>query len=264
MALGAVVLAITGAEALYADMGHFGRRPIRVAWLGLVLPALVLNYFGQGALVLRDADRARPPLLSSGPGLAALAADRARHHGHDHRQPGGDLGRVLADPPGGAPGPPLAHDHRAHLGHRDRPDLHPARQLAADDRRAGAGGRLRLVEQPCRRLRHLGHRRHGDRRRPRRYRRRLPLGLGCAAGRLGLRRHAGDRPRLLLGQRAQDPLGRLAAPGGGGPVPVHRAHLAPRPRAAAGAPLWRGPVGQGLPGRARPDAASRARARPCS
>ena len=54
VALGAVVLAITGAEALYADMGHFGRQPIRVAWLGLVLPALVLNYFGQGALVLRE------------------------------------------------------------------------------------------------------------------------------------------------------------------------------------------------------------------
>jgi KUP system potassium uptake protein len=52
--LGAIVLAVTGAEALYADMGHFGRAPIRLAWLGLVLPGLVLNYFGQGALVLRN------------------------------------------------------------------------------------------------------------------------------------------------------------------------------------------------------------------
>jgi KUP system potassium uptake protein len=52
--LGAVFLAVTGAEALYADMGHFGARPIRLAWFGLVLPALVINYFGQGALVLRD------------------------------------------------------------------------------------------------------------------------------------------------------------------------------------------------------------------
>ena len=48
VALGAVVLAVTGAEALYADMGHFGRRPIRLAWFSLVLPALLLNYFGQG------------------------------------------------------------------------------------------------------------------------------------------------------------------------------------------------------------------------
>jgi len=56
VALGSVVLAVTGVEALYADMGHFGVGPIRVAWLGFVLPALVLNYFGQGALVLADPD----------------------------------------------------------------------------------------------------------------------------------------------------------------------------------------------------------------
>ena len=52
--LGAVFLAVTGGEALYADLGHFGRKPIQCAWLGLVLPALVLNYFGQGALVLSN------------------------------------------------------------------------------------------------------------------------------------------------------------------------------------------------------------------
>jgi len=54
IAFGSVVLAVTGAEALYADMGHFGRRPIRWAWMVIVLPALVLNYLGQGALLLRD------------------------------------------------------------------------------------------------------------------------------------------------------------------------------------------------------------------
>jgi KUP system potassium uptake protein len=54
LALGGVVLAVTGAEALYADMGHFGKRPIRLAWFALVLPALLLNYFGQGVLLLRD------------------------------------------------------------------------------------------------------------------------------------------------------------------------------------------------------------------
>jgi len=54
--LGAVVLAITGAEALYADMGHFGRQPIRMAWLGLVMPGLLLNYFGQGALIISSPD----------------------------------------------------------------------------------------------------------------------------------------------------------------------------------------------------------------
>jgi len=54
IAFGSVVLAVTGAEALYADMGHFGRRPIRWAWMVIVLPSLVLNYLGQGALLLRD------------------------------------------------------------------------------------------------------------------------------------------------------------------------------------------------------------------
>ncbi|MBS0192652.1 MAG: potassium transporter Kup [Proteobacteria bacterium] len=61
VALGAVVLALTGAEALYADMGHFGRRPISVAWFFLILPALVLQYFGQGALLLRDPAAASNP-----------------------------------------------------------------------------------------------------------------------------------------------------------------------------------------------------------
>ncbi len=61
IALGGVVLALTGAEALYADMGHFGKKPIRVAWFGFVLPALVLNYFGQGALLLHN------PLAISSP-----------------------------------------------------------------------------------------------------------------------------------------------------------------------------------------------------
>jgi len=65
--LGAVVLAVTGAEALYADMGHFGKRPIRLAWFGLVLPALVINYFGQGALVLRDPLAAENPFFLLAP-----------------------------------------------------------------------------------------------------------------------------------------------------------------------------------------------------
>ncbi|MFN0179068.1 MAG: potassium transporter Kup [Gemmatimonadales bacterium] len=61
--LGAVVLVITGGEALYADMGHFGPRPIRLAWLGLVLPALMLNYFGQGALLLTRPEAAVNPFF---------------------------------------------------------------------------------------------------------------------------------------------------------------------------------------------------------
>jgi KUP system potassium uptake protein len=61
LVLGGVVLVITGAEALYADMGHFGKRPIRVAWLGLAMPALLLNYLGQGAMLLRHPEAAESP-----------------------------------------------------------------------------------------------------------------------------------------------------------------------------------------------------------
>ncbi len=68
--LGAVVLAVTGAEALYADMGHFGKRPIRYAWLGFVFPALALNYLGQGALLLRDPSAALNPFYLLAPGWA--------------------------------------------------------------------------------------------------------------------------------------------------------------------------------------------------
>jgi len=69
-ALGAVVLCITGAEALYADMGHFGARPIQYAWLGYVLPALLINYFGQGALILADPSASENPFYLLAPDWA--------------------------------------------------------------------------------------------------------------------------------------------------------------------------------------------------
>jgi len=67
LALGGVVLAVTGAEALYADLGHFGRRPIRLAWFAVVLPALLLNYFGQGALVLSAPEAIKSPFYLLAP-----------------------------------------------------------------------------------------------------------------------------------------------------------------------------------------------------
>ncbi len=70
VAMGNVVLAVTGAEALYADMGHFGRRPISRAWFAFVLPALVLNYFGQGALILGDPEAVKNPFYLSAPDWA--------------------------------------------------------------------------------------------------------------------------------------------------------------------------------------------------
>jgi KUP system potassium uptake protein len=70
MVMGAVLLAFTGAEALYADMGHFGKSPIRAAWFSLVLPALVLNYFGQGALLIANPKALENPFFLAFPGWA--------------------------------------------------------------------------------------------------------------------------------------------------------------------------------------------------
>ncbi len=80
--LGAVVLCVTGAEALYADLGHFGKRPIRLAWFIVVMPCLTLNYFGQGALLLADPTAVKNPFFNMAPewmllplvGLATMAA----------------------------------------------------------------------------------------------------------------------------------------------------------------------------------------------
>ena len=72
VALGSVVLVVTGGEALYADLGHFGRRPIRLGWLGVVLPALLLNYLGQGALLLAQPSAVESPFFLLAPAWALI------------------------------------------------------------------------------------------------------------------------------------------------------------------------------------------------
>ncbi len=72
LVLGSVFLVVTGGEALYADMGHFGRKPIKVAWFTIVLPALVINYFGQGALLLSDPEAIQNPFFHLAPSWAQL------------------------------------------------------------------------------------------------------------------------------------------------------------------------------------------------
>jgi KUP system potassium uptake protein len=72
LGLGAVVLTVTGGEALYTDMGHFGKFPIRLAWFGLIVPALIVNYFGQGALLLADPTAVRNPFYLLAPGWALV------------------------------------------------------------------------------------------------------------------------------------------------------------------------------------------------
>lgn len=70
--LGAVVLCVTGGEALYADMGHFGKKPIRLAWFSIVMPALTLNYFGQGALLLQNPEAVKNPFYMMAPDWALI------------------------------------------------------------------------------------------------------------------------------------------------------------------------------------------------
>ncbi|MDB5893251.1 MAG: potassium transporter Kup [Rhodoferax sp.] len=70
--LGAIVLCVTGAEALYADMGHFGKKPIRLAWFSVAMPALTLNYFGQGALLLRTPEAVKNPFYMMAPEWALV------------------------------------------------------------------------------------------------------------------------------------------------------------------------------------------------
>jgi KUP system potassium uptake protein len=72
LALGSIFLVVTGSEALYADMGHFGKRPIRIGWYTVVFPALVLNYFGQGAMLIADPETIDNPFFRMSPGWAVL------------------------------------------------------------------------------------------------------------------------------------------------------------------------------------------------
>ena len=98
--IGGAFLAVTGGEAFYADMGHFGPLPIRVAWFGVALPALVLNYFGQGGLLLTRPRRPGEFLLRACAAMGALSAGRARHCRHRDRLAVDHLRRLFADAAG--------------------------------------------------------------------------------------------------------------------------------------------------------------------
>ena len=111
--LGFVFLAVTGAEALYADLGHFGRKPIQTAWLAIVLPALTLNYLGQGALVLARSRRAQGCFYNLYPSWALVPMLLLATVRHRHRQPGGDHRHILADAAGDTARPGAALQYRS-------------------------------------------------------------------------------------------------------------------------------------------------------
>src|SRR6476620_3820880 len=111
--LGAAFLALTGAEAMYADMGHFGRRPIQLGWFAIVLPALMLNYFGQGGLP-GGPPRRREPVLPARTKVGPLSDGRVRYDGHRDRLAIHHLRRVLPHPAGDATRLPAPHAGAAH------------------------------------------------------------------------------------------------------------------------------------------------------
>ena len=140
-----MVLTITGAEALYADMGHFGRSPIRRAWFAVVFPALVLNYMGQGALIL-DSPRAidnpffllfphwaRIPMVLAATAATVIASQAVISGAFSVTRQAVQLGFL----------PRLTIRHTSHAG--DRAGLRAGGQLGHLRRRRGARRRLRLV-----------------------------------------------------------------------------------------------------------------------
>ncbi len=186
----------------------------------------------------------RQPVLPDGPGLGPLAAGAARHLRHRDRQPGGDLGRLLADPASDPARPAASARDPAHLRFPGRPDLHAAGQLDPARRGAGPGFPVRLLERAGQRLRHRRHRHHGHHLAAR-LRGPAP-GLALAAARrrgghgpaaAGRNRVPGRQPREVRRRRLR------AAPDrrrGGAPDghlgPRHRA--SPRPRPASAASRW--------------------------
>jgi hypothetical protein len=216
LALGSVVLAITGGEALYADMGHFGRRSIKWAWFAFVFPLLYLNYLGQGALILNDPKAIESPFFLMAPSeilliplvilatVATVIASQAVISGAfsltSQAMQLGYCPRIQV---------------RFHLGARKGPDLRAEHQLAAaadgDHRRA----RLPLVVEPGFGLRHRRHADDDDRHDSRLCRRARLVEVELAArGAVSgvLRRR---RLRFLFGQRDQDPRRRLVPAGAG-------------------------------------------------
>ena len=144
--LGAVFLAVTGAEALYADLGHFGRKPIQIAWLWFVLPALAINYFGQGALVLADFLSHRKPILSNGAFLGPAAHDRACHSSDGDREPGSHHRCLLDHEPSRAARALTAVLHSTHLGNAGWANLPGAGQWIAACRRRISRPGVRLIQ----------------------------------------------------------------------------------------------------------------------
>jgi hypothetical protein len=161
--LGSVTLAITGTEALYADMGHFGRRAIAWAWYGVAFPGLALSYFGQGAYALAHPDDRMNPFFRAGAGRpAALVAADSVDGGGRHCQPGADLGHVFADAAGDSTRLFSAAAGASHQSGTDGADLSADGECHAGGPEHRRRVRLRIRGALGDRVRHRGDRHDGD------------------------------------------------------------------------------------------------------
>ncbi len=152
--LGTVVLVITGGESLYVDLGHFGRRPIRVAVVHDRPARAAAQLLRTGRFAHHRRDDRLESVLPARSGMGRVAARRTGDDGHDHRVAGSHLRGVLDHQAGGAVRLSSPADDRTHLVHRVGTDLHAGGQLGADDCLHPAGHRVQVVIESCRGLRY--------------------------------------------------------------------------------------------------------------
>ena len=176
--LSAMMLVVTGGEAMYADLGHFGARPIRIGWFAVVFPALLLNYLGQGAYLLGEAPVEGGKLFYNLAPQPCCAARRAGDARNRRRLPGADLGGLFPRLPGCRPRPVSPAYRAPHPSGAFRTNLHSIRQLGAVRGLRRAGSRLSVGHRTRCGLWARGGGRHADYVRGHVRRRAALLGLG--------------------------------------------------------------------------------------
>ena len=212
LALGAIFLVVTGSEALYADMGHFGHVPIRRAWWAVVFPALTVNYFGQGALIVSNPAANRESVLLD---VAVVGTHPAGHPGdarHRHRLSGADFRRVFAHTAGSATRVPAPSPDPTHVGAGVRSDLHPPGQLAVDGQLPHPGAHVQDLICSRSGIRSRRHHDDGDHDTAAHAPGSRPVGLVPIADLVRQRSFSDHRPGLLLGQHPQTAVRWVAPP----------------------------------------------------
>jgi KUP system potassium uptake protein len=162
LSLGAIFLVVTGGEALYADMGHFGRKPITIGWYGMVLPSLVLNYWGQGAFLLKHPEDIESVFFRMVPEAIVDSHRDTCHVRHDHCLAGFDLRRVLSHCASSTTGLSPSHQDSPHITFTLWTDLCTTRELVVDDCLYWSCHRFPDRKQPRCRVRNRSHNDNGN------------------------------------------------------------------------------------------------------